>query len=262
MNPMNYPRNDWDLMSVNLQRLRELTYEVAVLPTGATEPHNLHLPCGQDTLAAVNVARRCVAAAWEKTRSVVLLPALPFGVDCNVLSFPMAIHVSQATLDAMVRDIVTSLRHHGIRKVVLFNGHGGNTFAPLVRQLQCDLDVHLFYFTWWEVINDIFFEVFEHPGDHAGELETSVSLATVPQLVDMPVAGDGYVKPFRFEALRKGWVKTSRDFAVINDHCGVGDPRKSTAEKGGKCLDITCERVTKFLIELAQAEVDELFPHE
>jgi len=256
-----YPRNDWDLAAVNLHRLRELTYEVAVLPLGATEPHNLHLPCGQDTLAAVEVARRCVAAAWEKTRAVVLLPALPFGVDCNLMDYPMAIHVSQATLDAMVREIVTSLRHHGIRKVVFFNGHGGNGFGPLVRQLQCDVDVHLFACNWWEVANDLASQIFSARDDHAGEMETSVSLALTPELVNLPHAGDGLARPFRFEALQKGWVKTSRLFSRVNDHCGVGDPRAATAEKGQKFLDATCERITKFLIELALAEVDESFPH-
>jgi len=254
-------KNDWDLATVNLHRLRELNYQVAVLPTGATEPHNLHLTCGQDTRAAVEVARRCVAAAWKKTRSVVLLPPLPYGVDCNLLDYPMAIHVSQATLDAMIREIVTSLRHHGIRKVVIFNGHGGNGFAPLVRQLQCDLDVHLFTCNWWEVGNDQYSRIFANRDDHAGEMETSVSLALFPELVDLPKAGDGIAKPFRFEALQKGWVKTSRLFARVNDHCGVGDPRQATAEKGREYLDVTCRRITDFLVELAQAEVGESFPH-
>jgi len=257
-----HTKNDWDLATVNLHRLRELNYEVAVLPTGATEPHNLHLPCGQDTLAAVAVARRCVAAAWEKTRAVVLLPELPFGVDCNLMDYPMAIHVSQATLDAMVREIVASLRHHGIRKVVLFNGHGGNGFGPLIRQLQCDLDVHLFACNWWEVGNDQYNRIFTHRDDHAGEMETSVSLALTPELVDLDHAGDGLVKPFRFEALQKGWIKTSRRFSRVNTHCGVGDPRQATAEKGHTYIDLTCKRITDFLIELAHTKVDESFPHE
>ncbi|MCL2700343.1 MAG: creatininase family protein [Phycisphaerae bacterium] len=256
-----HPKTDWDLASTNLHRLRELTYEVAVLPTGATEPHNLHLPCGQDTLAAVAVARRCVAAAWEQTRSVVLLPELPFGVDCNLLDFPMAIHVSQATLDAMIREIVTSLRHHGIRKVVIFNGHGGNNFSPLVRQLQCDLNVHLFTTNWWEVANDQYAQIFANRDDHAGEMETSVSLALTPKLVELDRASDGQAKPFRFEALQKGWFKTSRTFARLNTHCGVGDPRQATEDKGLRFLDITCKRITDFLVELAQAKIDEAFPH-
>jgi len=255
-----HTRNDWDLSTVNLHRLRELSYEVAVLPTGATEPHNLHLPCGQDTLAAVEIARRCVGAAWEKTRSVVLLPGLPYGVDCNLMAYPMAIHVSQATLDAMIREIVTSLRHHGIRKVVLFNGHGGNGFAPLVRQLQCDLDVHLFTCNWWEVGHDQYNTFFTNRDDHAGEMETSVSLTIHPELVDLELAKDGHARPFRFEALRNGWAKTSRSFARVNDHCAVGDPRQATADKGRAYLELTCQRITDFLVELAQAEVDESFP--
>ena len=55
----------------------------------------------------------------------------------------MAIHVSQNTLDAMLQDIVKSLLHHDIQKIVIINGHGGNDFTPLIRQIQCDLDVYL-----------------------------------------------------------------------------------------------------------------------
>jgi len=144
---------------------------------------------------------------------------------------------------------------------VIFNGHGGNGFAPLIRQIRCDLDVHVFACNWWEVGNDQYGQIFTNRDDHAGEMETSVTMAMAPELVDLKHAADGIAKPFRFEALQKGWVKTSRNFGVINDHCGVGDPRQSTAEKGVKYLDLTCERITNFLVELAQAEMDETFPH-
>jgi len=128
--------HEWDLTETNLGRLSRRRYEVAVLPTAAIEPHNLHLPEGQDWRHTTWVARASCRRAWEKCESVICLPAIPYGVDCNLMDFPLAIHVSQATLDAMVREILLSLRHHGIRKMVILNGHGGNDFTPLVRQLQ------------------------------------------------------------------------------------------------------------------------------
>ena len=253
--------DEWDLTATNLGRAARRKYEVAVLGVGAMEPHNRHLPEGQDFRHTDHVARRCCQVAWDKCESVVCLPTIAYGVDCNLMKYPLAIHVSQATLDALVRDIVGSLVKHGIRKVVIINGHGGNDFGPLVRQIQCDMDVHVFACNWWTVGHDKYGEIFDEPDDHAGEFETSVAMAMFPELVEMDSAGDGKARPFAFEALRKGWVRTSRDFAKLNDHCAVGDPRAASAEKGRSYLDLVCGRITDFLVELANAQVNEFFPH-
>jgi creatinine amidohydrolase len=252
---------EWDLTQTNLHRVSSRKYEVAVLPTAAIEPHNRHLPFGQDWKHTTYVAREVCRLAWEKAPSVLCLPAIPYGVDCNLMEYPLAIHVSQNTLDQMVREIIVSLHAHGIRKIVLLNGHGGNSFTALVRQIQCDLDVHVFLCNWWTVGLDKYSEVFENPDDHAGEMETSIAFELYPKLVEPDVAGNGKAKPFRFEALEKGWVTTSRRFAQLNDHCAVGDPSLASAEKGRKYLDLVCERVSAFLVGLALAPIDESFPH-
>ena len=97
--------DEWDLASTNLHRITQRQYEVAVLPTSAIETHNRHLPLGQDWRHATHVARTACALAWPKCESVVCLPAIPYGVDCNLMAYPLTIHVSQSTLDAMVRDL-------------------------------------------------------------------------------------------------------------------------------------------------------------
>lgn len=254
--------DEWDLSATNLHRIRNRRYQVAVLPVGATEAHNLHLPEGSDVRHATWVARRACELAWPRCESVVCLPTLPYGVDCNLMAYPLTIHVSQANLDAVVRDILVSLRHHGIRKTVILNGHGGNEFSPLIRQVQSDLDVHVFLCDWWKVGHDRYSEIFDAPDDHAGEFETSVGLALYPDLVEPDVAGSGQTRPFRFEALRRGWVRTSRDFSKAGDHCGVGDPSRATADKGRAYLDLVCTRIADFLVELAGTEIDAHFPHE
>lgn len=253
---------EWDLTATNLHRLSGRTYQVAVLPVGAVEAHNRHLPEGQDLFHATHVARTACALAWPDCESVICLPPLPYGVDCNLLAFPLTIHVSQATLDAMVRDIILSLRHHGIRKIVLVNGHGGNDFKPLVRQIQSDLDVYVFVCNWWTVGQDRYNDIFAVPEEHAGEMETSVALALYPELVEPGVAGDGRTPPYRFEAARKGWVQSSRDFSKLNDHCATADSSSATAEKGRTYLDLCCRRIATFLAELARSPIDEHFPYE
>ncbi len=253
--------NNWDITQTNMDRLSKAMPEVALLPIGAIEPHNFHLPEGMDFFHADYVAKESCRMAWEKCESVLCLPAVPFGVDCNLMDFPMAIHVSQSTLDAFVTDIVKSIRHYGIRKIVLINGHGGNNFDPLVRQLQCDLDVHVFLCDWWKVGHDKYHEIFEKPDDHAGEFETSIALALFPELVEYKKAKKALPKSFRFEALKKNWVRTSRRFSKLNDFCAVGDPADASAEKGKQYLSLVCQRIADFLVELAQSPIDETFPH-
>ncbi len=252
--------DEWDITATNLHRATRRRYEVAVLPVGAIEPHNLHLPYGQDFRHASHVARQSCAAAWRRCEAVLCLPALPFGVDCNLMGYPLTVSITQASLDAVVREIIASLRHHGIRKFVLINGHGGNDFAPLNRQIQCELDVHVFVIDWWKVGHDRYGEFFTRPDDHAGQFETSVALALYGELVELDQAGDGAVRAFRFEALRRGWARTSRDFARLSDHCAAGNPEGASAERGRKYLDLVIGRIADFLVELAKSPIDEHFP--
>jgi creatinine amidohydrolase len=252
--------SEWELVAANLHRISQLKYHVAVLPVGAVEAHNRHLPEGEDLLHTTAVARRACAAAWEQCRGVVLLPSIPYGVDCNLMAFPLTLSVSQATLDAMVKDIILSLRKHAIRKVVIVNGHGGNDFIPFIRQIQSETDVFVFLCDWWKVGQDHYNDIFENPGDHAGELETSVAMALFPQLIEPGVAGSGKAKASRFEAVRQGWVRTSRDFAKLNDHCAAGDPSKASADKGRRYIDLVVERLSRFLADLAQSPIDDTFP--
>jgi creatinine amidohydrolase len=251
---------EWDLTSTNLHRGRQRHYEVGVLPLGAIEPHNEHLPYGQDFLHTTHLARACCRRAWDRCQSVLCLPGLPYGVDCNLMGFPLTMTVTQATLDAMIRELIGSLRHHGIRKIVLFNGHGGNDFVPLMRQVQCDMDVHVFLVNWYSVAADHFGKIFEHRDDHAGELETSVALELFPDKVELAQAADGSTRAFRFEALRQGWARTSRQFARMSNHCADGNPAGATPEKGRKYMEIVTTRVSDFLVELAKSPLDEHFP--
>ena len=253
--------NEWDLTQTNQSRLKQHMTIFAVFGSSAIEAHNYHLPEGQDFLHTEAIVKRVAQMAWEKTSSVICLPTIPYGVDCNLLEFPLTIHVKQTTLDLMLTEIVASLAHHGIRKIVLINGHGGNDFTPLVRQIQADLGVFIFWCNVYEVGQDKHNEIFDTADDHAGELETSMALALFPELVELEQADSGASRPFQFEALEQGWIKTSRMFSNLNDHCGNADPSLSTAEKGQQYLDFICNRISNFLIELAEADVNDHFPH-
>lgn len=250
----------WDLKRSNLSCLRQHQYEVAVLPVGAVEAHNRHLPEGMDIIHSEYVAQTSCQKAWQECQCIVCLPPIPFGVDPNLMAFPLTVHVSQKTLDAYITEVIQSLRKHGIRKMVIINGHGGNDFKPLVRQIQYDTDMHLFVCDWWKVGFDVFNDLFGKGDDHAGVMETSVAMEICPEFVESEKAGDGRVPSFRFEALRKGWVTTSRDFSKLNDHCAISSNLTPESQKGRQYLTLVCDRISKFLVELAQSEIDDAFP--
>ncbi len=166
------------------------------------------------------------------------------------------IHVSQNSLEAILTDIILSLVHHNIHKILLLNGHGGNDFSTFIRQTQCRLDAHLFQCNWWQVGSDRYDEFFDKPDDHAGIMETSVALALYPELVESQNAQSGATPPYRFEALRQKWVRTSRRFSRMNDHCAAGNPQGASAEAGQRYLDLVCDRIATFLIELSNSTLD------
>jgi len=250
----------WRLDELTLKDVRERRFEVAVLPVGATEPHNLHIPYGSDAFHGEAIADLCCEAALKLGAKVVLLPTIPYGVDSNQLGFPLAIHVGQPVLDAMVTEIVRSLEHHGILKVVIFNSHGGNSFKPLLRELYGKTKVFLAAVDWWTVGADRIREIFEKPGDHGDEMETSVGLALFGDLIHLADADDGAVRPCRFEAVNRGWVQITRPWHLLTRNAGVGDPRAATAEKGRRYIQLVVERVARFLKELSDATMDETFP--
>jgi creatinine amidohydrolase len=262
MNESDFP---WLLEESNYADVKKSAYQVAVLPLGATEPHNLHLPYGTDQFEATILGKEVCRAAVARGAKVVLLPTIPFGVQTNMRKLPLAINVNPSTLDLFLKDIVNSLLNNGIRKILLLNSHGGNDFKPLLRELAGQ-NVQLFLCDWFKAINDVYATIFDQPEDHAGEMETSFALAYFPQLValndDGSLAADrGQTRETRFEAVNRGWVSITRPWHLLTTNCGSGNPHAATAEKGKRCVEIMVQRLADFLVELSQADVDENFPY-
>ncbi|MCS7253557.1 MAG: creatininase family protein [Armatimonadota bacterium] len=249
------------LSEMTLYMVRGQKYEVAVLPVGSCEQHGFHLPYGTDSFEAELIAKRVCERAVELGAKVILLPTIPYGVNSNMLSFPMTIHIQPSTLNAMISDIIRSLEKHGIRKIVLFNGHGGNEFKPLLRELYGHTGAFVCIVEWWKVASDIYPQLFKETGEHSGAVETSVSLALFPHLVHMEWAAEGKVRKSRFEAIENGWVDIVRPWERLTFTGGQGNPAEASAEKGEKVISAVVERIAKFLAELSESKIDELFPY-
>lgn len=250
-------------------RLAEMTYgqikgeppfQVAVLPLGATEPHNLHLPYGTDTFQVEVIASRACAIAHGRGARVVLLPALPYGTETNQMRFPMAMNLNPSTMGRVLADLVDSLEAHGVDRLLILNGHGGNDLKWVLRELHRSTKVHIFLCNWFRMISDCYASIFQEKDDHAGEMETSMGLAHFPALVQMDRADEGAVKPSRFEAVNRGWVEITRPWHLLTSNSGSGDPRAATAAKGEALTQLAAERIGGFLGDLAASPIDETFP--
>lgn len=255
----------WNLMEVNYGHVKENDYEVAVLPFGATEPHNLHLPYGTDVLEATKIGEIVCQLAHNRGARPLLLPTIPYGTETNLGNFPFAMNLNPTTLLSLVSDLVDSLTRSGIRKVVLLNSHGGNELKVILRELYGRTEAWLCLCNWYQIFPDAYPEIFTNQEDHAGEMETSFCLAYFPELVALNEDGSlradqGQTAEFRFQALREGWVGITRPWHLLTTNSGSGNPHEATAEKGRKMIELVSERLATFLVELSDAKMDDRFP--
>lgn len=246
----------WVLAETAWKVVRETAYDVAVLPWGSTEAHNYHLPYATDVLETTHIAEAAARQAWERGAKVVVLPPVPYGVQTGQLDIPFCINLNPTTQFAVLRDVVDSLAPH-VRRLVILNGHGGNDFKWMIRELQPRTSLFICLVNWYAMLDPRPF--FDQPGDHAGELETSVMMHVTPDLVlPLDVAGNGAERRFRITGLREGWAWAPRQWTQISEDTGVGDPAAATAAKGERYFRAVVDRTAAFLAELAAADPADL----
>ncbi len=238
--------------------VRDAHYDVAVLPWGATEAHNYHLPYATDTIQTEAVAAESARVARAAGARVIVLPAVPFGVNTGQLDIPLCVNMNPTTQMMVLQDIAESVSRAGVRKLVILNGHGGNDFRQMIRELQPDTEVFLCTVNWYSCVNPAPF--FTEPGDHAGELETSMMMHLAPELVrPLHEAGPGRARRSKVKGLREGWAWAPREWTRVTDDTGVGNPAQATAEKGAQFFEAVTRQIGGFLVELAQADREDLY---
>ncbi|HEX6068772.1 MAG TPA: creatininase family protein [Longimicrobiaceae bacterium] len=232
--------------------------QLAVLPWGATEAHNYHLPYATDTIQCDHIAAEAARIAWDAGARLLVLPTVPFGVQTGQLDIPFCLNVNPSTQASILGDLAAALAGQGVRKLVVMNGHGGNDFRQMIRELQPRVDLLLCAIDWYRVVDPR--EHFEKAGDHAGEMETSVMLHVAPELVlPLAEAGDGAQRTPRIRAMREGWAWAPRPWTRISADTGVGDPYAATAGKGARYAAEAAARIGAFLIDLAAADPADLY---
>jgi len=233
-------------------------YEVAILPWGATEAHNYHLPYATDNIQSEQVAIRAAERAWNRGARVVVLPVVPFGVNTTQLDIKLCLNMNPSTQAALLGDLVSSLDGQGIHKLLIVNGHGGNDFRQMIRELQPKTRVFLAAVNWWSCVDVKQFV--EEAGDHAGEAETAAMMHLVPELVrPLSEAGPGRARPSKLRGVREGWAWAPRRWTQVTADTGIGNPAKATAAKGEAYVNAAVERIGGFLEELVALSLDDLY---
>jgi len=246
------------LNELTWKTVRDTQYDVAVLPWGATEAHNFHLPYTTDNIQAEEVAARSAERAWQRGAKVVVLPGVPFGVNTGQLDIPLCINMNPSTQALVLHDVAMSLAEQKIGKLVVFNGHGANDFRQMIRELQPQVSVFLCVINWYKVLDPKDF--FSDLGDHAGELETSVMQHIAAERVSpLSEAGPGAARKFRIAGLREGWAWAPRQWRQVTDDTGSGNPAASTPDKGKRYVDAVTAKVADFLVDLAKADTSKMY---
>ncbi|KPL11126.1 hypothetical protein AMJ85_04465 [candidate division BRC1 bacterium SM23_51] len=258
MTESNHAPRRYILREANYRQLLDQRPNVVILPWGATEAHNYHLPYASDVIEAEMFAEHAAALAHNAGAKVAVLPAIPFGANEQQLYQVATINFSATTACAILEDVVRSLTRQGIRRLVVLNAHGGNDLKWMVRDLSSRYACAIVVVNFWQVRPDARKAIFDEPGEHADELETSLFLHWHPDRVRLEQAGKGERIPFAIEGLSQPGVWTPRPWSKCHPDTGCGDPTRATAEKGRQYFDTVCEAIAQLLVNLSKASDEDL----
>ena len=224
--------------------------EVALLAVGATEQHGPNMTLETDTAVAYQLALRIATTLYPRA---VVAPPLPYGVSYHHMKFPGTMTLSPETFQAVVLEVVDSLRQHGLERFFIVDGHAGNQGAldVLMTKLRFQMGVHAAYLFYFTLVDDVIREgVKTERWGHACEVETSIGLALRPDIV-------------RGEALELGQVRSTTlpysntvgplrlgvplSFDEITDNGALGDARLASEAFGRELADAVVSRSVEFL---------------
>jgi creatinine amidohydrolase len=230
--------------------------DIVLLPVGSIEQHATHLPVDNDIFTSFEISKR-VAAKLAGEFRILVAPPLPYGLSPHHMGFPGTVTLSTETFIQAVRDICTSLARHGLKKIVIVNGHGGNTSALHVAShtAASETGAKIFVMEWWDLVPDVIAKLFKPPFYHACETETSMVLAldqrVIPEKAQpaVPEEESRFVK-HDFMAGGPKVYAPLLDMKTLTATGAVGDPTLANKEKGLELLNTVLERFASFIREL------------
>jgi creatinine amidohydrolase len=247
------------LAETNWKTIKDQKIELAVLPWGATEAHNYHLPFSTDNVMVEKIAIASAQSAWENDARVIVLPTIPFGVNTGQMDIRLNINMNPGTQLAIMNDVIDVLNRHEIYKFLILNGHGGNDFKQIIRELGIRYPkMFLCCCNWYQSYKNSDF--FENSGGHADEMETSMMQFLVPELVlPLSEAGKGEGKKFKINSFNENWAWAERRWTQVTSDTGIGNPLKATPQKGEKCFNEVVNKISSLIIDLSKADINNMY---
>jgi creatinine amidohydrolase len=231
---------------------------IAVLPVAATEQHGPHMPMSTDHAIVDGV----IAATLPKLPDelpVLFLPTLAYGKSNEHSRYPGTLTLSAATLISAWMDIGASVARSGVKKLVLFNSHGGqqSVMDIVARDLREAHGLMCVAANWYSLgLPEGLFTPRElKHGIHAGDIETSMMLALAPQTVKPALAQD-------FRSLTEDLAANNRYLSItpsgklgwqtqdLNPQGACGDATLATAGKGHAVVEYVSGRFVELLQEV------------
>lgn len=234
---------------------------VAVLPVAATEQHGPHLPLNVDATLADGIIAASLAHLPESL-DVLFLPTQAVGKSNEHLRFPGTLTLSAETLIRLWTEIGESVARAGVRKLVLFNAHGGQVSVMdiVARDLRTRCDLLVYAVNWYDLplgddVNGLFPPEEHRFGIHAGEIETSMMLALQPEQVDMSQARDfrstSQDRAQAFEILGNGRsAKLGWQMQDYHPQGAAGNAARATAAKGQAVVQAAGHQLARLLQEV------------
>jgi creatinine amidohydrolase/Fe(II)-dependent formamide hydrolase-like protein len=240
------------------ERFKEV--DVVLLPVGAIEQHGPHLPLDVDAFDAEWLCGQ-VAEACSNPKPLVL-PLIPYGVSYHHEDFAGTISVRNETMAKLIYDVGMCVARYGATKLVIVNGHGGNGPALDFAAQMINRDAHIFTCVESGETSDVDIDGMAQTTNdvHAGEIETSTSLALRPHLVRMDQAASA-VPSFSSRFLdfsNQRSVSWNAYTDRISDSGVMGDPTKASAEKGRRMWAVMIHNLVEFVEDLKGLSLEEI----
>jgi len=235
--------------------------DTALLPVGAVEQHGPHLPLDTDAFDAEYLARK-VAEMCSEPKPLVL-PLIAYGVSYHHEAFKGTISINNETLANLVYDVGISLAKNGIQKLVIINGHGGNAPSLNFAAQRINQDARIFVCVDTGETSDVDVDgLIETPNDvHAGEIETSTSLAIRPELVRMDrlqMEVPEFTSRYLDFTSKRGvaWYAHTHKISASGV---MGDPTRATVEKGEKMWELMISNLVAFVDQIKSMTLKEIY---
>jgi len=232
------------------------TVRLAIIPTGSCEQHGPNMTLETDTAICYALAERLAQRLYPHA---LVAPLLPLGVSPHHMSFPGTITLRPETYEALLWDVITSLKSHGLGHFLLVNGHGGNVdpLNVISMKLRRELNVQVAVMFYMQLAADVIKAGAKTTlYGHACEVETSVGLYLAPQAVK-PERGAGEVNHYAHaytDIKSEARLNYPFMFEELTANGALGDARLATFEFGQTIVETTLERTLEFLQSFLQAE--------